>query len=306
MTANTPIKPYRADWRNASQYPEFGSKDYERLAWEFIRRSKRYADLMTIFNRLAKGEFQKGIKRTSDTCLSGLQCYPQAKPGETARQYHSRMKQLKNRGYILPPKSYLKSQWYMDLDELLLPEAEYDPYKTIFLPYVATKRAPKGGALARFSLPLWPNEIAFRLRLDLSLDSQLDDVRDQFKKARVDAGYNENKRTVNLDYAHFWLRAFDAHHQMVLTSRGQRVSGTWTDEVRKYLLQNPDPSAKRSTIKDHTVEEWRQTAESYVEGDKFATLLCKREKTTIDPTKVVHDMIRAKRSAEEQKGRIPL
>ncbi|SNS31907.1 hypothetical protein SAMN06265795_102192 [Noviherbaspirillum humi] len=305
MTTRTLIKPYHADWRDASQYPEYGSQDYERIAWEFIRRSDKYADLMTIFSGLADGEYQNGIKEDSDTILDGLECVPKAKAGETAREYYERTKKRKKRGRILPPKWRLKSRWYMEPAELLLPSYEYDPYKTNFVPHVVAMRAPKGESVTTFSLPLWPDEIAFRLRLDVSFEKQLRDVRDRFNSARADAGYKEYAKNVQLKDAHFWLRAFDAYHALVkATAKNQKEPGTWTSKVRERLPQYFDPLLKKQiTVTDHKVAEWRATADTYISKGKFATLLYKREKTTGDATKIVQKMVKSSQVAASPKGR---
>lgn len=298
MTTGTLIKPYRANWRDTNQYPQYGSKDYERLAWEFIRRSDEYAKLMTVFSRLADGEYHDGIKEESDTVLDGLKCVPKANGGETARAYYERTKQRKKGGRILPPKWLLKSRWYMEPAELLLPEAEFDAFKMSFVPHVVAMRAPKGKSVATFSLPLWPDEIAFRFRLDVSLDKQWADALKRFDSARAEANYTTYSREVNLDYAHFWLRAFDAHHALVKAgAKRPKGSGRWQDEVRAHLEQNPDPQLKDSiAITDHSVEEWRTTAARYINEGKFASLLYKREKTTVDPTVVGRRIVKPSRS----------
>jgi hypothetical protein len=140
MNIATPIKPYPGNWCDAGQYPEFGSKDYERLAWEFIRRNREYAKLMTVFSRLSKEEYQDGIKKDSDTCLDELECVPKAKAGETAREYHARMKKSNKKGRILRPQSILKSRWYMEPPKLLLPDEPYDLLKTNFVTHVVARR----------------------------------------------------------------------------------------------------------------------------------------------------------------------
>ena len=298
MTLGQRVMPYRADWRDASQYPEFGSKDYERITWEFIRRSNDYADLMSVFSRLTDSEYENGLKPSSDTVLDGLQCVPKAKPGETARDYFERTKKRKRGGRVLSPKWLLKSRWYMEPAKVLLPNAEFDAYSMNFVPHVVAMRSPKSEGVGAFSLPLWPDEIAFRFRLDVSLEKQWPDALERFNSARQDAKKTYSKE-VNLECAHFWLRAFDAHYALA-----KKGTGKWQDEVRKHLEQNPDSQLKQPIIiKDHTVAEWQKTALSYIKHGKFAALLYKREKTPADPTRLLNRMIRSANSVSPKKGR---
>lgn len=308
MTTRTPIKPHRADWRDPNQYPEFGSKDYERLMWEFIRRNHDYADLMTVLSRLGSDEYQDGIKESSDTVLDGLECVPKAKEGETASEYYERTKKRKKRGRILSPKSQVESRWYMQPVELLLPDTEFDPYLMNFVPHGVAMRAPKSEAVATFSLPLYPDEIAFRFRLDVTFQKQLRDVRDRFNSAREEAGYGKHTKEPNLDFAHFWLRAIDAHHALVMApARRKKEPGKWQEVFRAHLEQELEPKLKkRAKLNDHKPEGWRITATSYIGDRKFVALLYKRKKTIADPLKVVHRMVKSPQVAAAKEGRIAM
>ena len=59
------MKPYKADWRKAEQYPPLGCDDAQRLAWEFLRRNRHYAAHVAQMEALAEDEFQGGLKKGS-------------------------------------------------------------------------------------------------------------------------------------------------------------------------------------------------------------------------------------------------
>jgi hypothetical protein len=52
---STMTSPFTADWRNPDAYPPLECKDYKRLAWEFIRRNKEYANDVELLLRLKEG-----------------------------------------------------------------------------------------------------------------------------------------------------------------------------------------------------------------------------------------------------------
>ena len=77
---------FRANWRNPSEYPPPGCEDHAWLAWEFIRRHPDYAAHAQQMLRLVEKErYGRRPSRKSHCCLDGVECWPAANKGETAK-----------------------------------------------------------------------------------------------------------------------------------------------------------------------------------------------------------------------------
>jgi hypothetical protein len=286
------VKPHCPDWTNPNNYPPAGCLEYERLAWEFIRRNVEYARYVNALCQLAPEEYDGKIRNTSNICLDYLTCVPSAEKGETARTYHQRMKSHGQVGRILRPKTVLASRWYMQSVVPAKPDTEYNEFDIAFVPHAVAKRTTKTTDATIFPLSLWPDEIAFRFRLDVGLTKQLAIATTRFKQAKAESVSGKDQKLRKIKEAHYWLRAYDAYRDLKAKGGTQRGSGPWTDVVREVLQRE---AKEKKVCKEHVIDEWRQTAEAYIEGGKFAMLLYEKRASTSDPLQRLNETMASSR-----------
>jgi hypothetical protein len=70
------MKRCTANWKNANEYPPVGCEEYEWLAWDFLRRNKKYAEHFKAISHLKPGEFEKGISPDPDSLLAATERVP--------------------------------------------------------------------------------------------------------------------------------------------------------------------------------------------------------------------------------------
>lgn len=167
------MKPYIADWRKAEQYPSLGCEVADRLAWEFLRRNKHYAEHVVQMYALADNEFQGGLKKSSMSKLIGLECWPPAEPDETAIDYFARTtdKSKGKKGRIDKPCNTFINKW--SLATPVAVTTEYDPRVIRFLPHKVGLKRHDDLQSKNFNLFLYPNEVAIRFRLDMRWKPQM-------------------------------------------------------------------------------------------------------------------------------------
>ena len=239
--------PFRADWRDSKGYPPPDCNDMAMLAWEFLRRNKKYALHVQQMRALPQGEYENGLTARGNACLDGVACTPSAKPGETVKQYRKRVATVtknKTKGKIEIPQLSFINRWM--LEQPVRVEHPYDPDLIQFVPNVVKVYRQQKPIGRRVRLMMYPNEMAVRYRLDLPLQPQLKKAKQMLDKAvkrfndaakqstneknddeLVSNAKSRNKDFVGLD-AHFWLRAFDADNQP------------------KFLLDDTDKKRKRA------------------------------------------------------------
>ena len=248
---------YLEDWRNPMAYPPPECKDMAWLAWEFLRRNKKYAEHVNQMRALPPGEFINGLSAEGNACLDGMVCTPAARPGETVDLYLKRVAK-KSGGKIKPriekPQSTFINRWM--LEQPVPVERKYEADEVQFVPGVVKMYRNKGLTGRRVRLMMYFNEMAVRFRLDLPLEIQLSKanlmlkrVAKRFKEeAKKNAEINGHahgeanaKQRIGkqiLD-AHFWLRAYDASNE-------PKKLLDDTDKKRKRALKaGPSEIAKR-------------------------------------------------------------
>jgi len=175
---------------------------------------------------LQTGEYQVGIKRKSDSVLDGVECWPSAEKGDTAKQYFMRMKELGvKRPRIDKPCNTFLNRWGLLLP--VSPEQAYDPEQVQFKHYEVRVKRHEQLRTKQFHLFLYPNEAAVRFRLDLPLTDQLEMAKvqlaelvakysGQLKSDAPSPWEDVGKKQVTdsaLKNAHYWLRCYDAKRE---------------------------------------------------------------------------------------------
>ena len=306
------MKPYIADWRKSEQYPSLGCEVADRLAWEFLRRNKHYAEHVVQMSALADNEFQGGLKKNSMSKLIGLECWPPAEPEETAKDYFARTtnKSKGKKGRIDKPCNTFINKW--SLATPVAATTDYDPCVIRFLPHKVGLKRHGDLQTKNFNLFLYPNEVAIRFRLDMRLKPQLETAKrrldaaadayelalerlkepapitgqpfvDSLKKAVPNNGQPlvslraAREREV-LRLAHYWLRSYDAltsDKVLLEDEKRKRAFDAGEAEVRTFFnheVASVHGDQKRS-FERGLVYGWHDAADSYINGMKFLTLL---------------------------------
>lgn len=293
------MKTYKGKWENATNYPPIGCINNEWLAWEFIRRNDEYAkEVEEMVKFLETEEYSKGFKLNSESILDGVVCYPQANPGETAKQFYKRTKLEKiKRRRIEKPANTFANKW--GLKKPVSPDTKYESGLVEFeKSHVRLKRTKEFKA-ENIALILHPNEIAARFRLDLPIPKQIEQAKNMLmleaseyderqkllteneKKTFVANAYTQLTQTV-FDNASFWLRSFDASKlQKKKTNnpkaRQELESGVglqtemFNNEIN--LLNIVKSKKKIALLKPTKVKAFVGMAEDYIYGKKFQKLL---------------------------------
>ena len=289
------MKPYKPEnWRHSVHYPERGCNDQHRLAWEFLRRHPDYAAHAEQMLRLVQtGEYSTRIKRTSDSVLDGVECWPQANPGETAKAYFVRMKEIQNkRPRIDIARNTFLNRW--SLEQPVDPATPFESGVVQFASIQVKIRRHVELKTKSFNLFLHPNEVALRFRLDLPITEQLKIAKERLDAearkfgGQVNESSDETKRLLptnsnsrlkkrNLEDAHYWLRCYDADREP------KRPAAT---DKRKRRLQASGPANQCSVFNDEQRKEGRKdfydndkvdgflaSAVAYIDGKKFLLLL---------------------------------
>ena len=292
------MKPYKADWRKAEQYPLLACKEVEQLAWEFLRRNRHYAEHVAQMAALAADEFKDGLKKRSTSKLNGLQCWPPAEPDETAKDYFTRTtdKSKGKKGRIDKPYNTFANKW--SLAYPIDVTKEYDPGIIRFILHEVGIKRHEILETKSFNLLLYPNEVAIRLRLDLPIAPQLKSVNRRFNSAAkvYEATLEKMKSAAPksgqphvalrlarerevLEKAQYWLRSYDA-----LNSDKKLIGGK--DKKRKQALESGESEIISCLNKELKAVDgkkvyhlrgitarWNESADSYINGMKFLTLL---------------------------------
>lgn len=294
------MKAFKADWNNPTDYPRIGCIDSERLAWEFIRRNDDYAKEVEGMARfLANEEFYKGIKKDSLSVLDGVVCYPEAKPGETAQEFHKRINQEKiKRWRIEKPANTFANKW--GLKKPVSPDTNYDSKLVVFEKAHLKLKRTEDFKFKTITLTLHPNEITARFRLDLPIpkqikhvtqmlmleahayDERLKKLTDDEKKEYVSLANTEHTQTI-FQNAGFWLRSFDASKERsepTNNSDAKRELDNGNGLKRKTFnkeisLENVDlpTESQFKKLSLSMVKRFQKLAEDYIQGRKFQNLL---------------------------------
>lgn len=302
--ATTSVEPFRANWRDPSQYPPPGCMDMDRLAWEFLRRNPLYAVHVQQMLALPDGEFVNGLTKKGGACLDGQVCWPPATKGETVSEYWKRHADRKKKGLkarISKPARTFKNRW--SLNAPVLVSQNYDTEKVIFSRYMPVPSVVNGLEGANARLPLFPNEIAFRFRLDLSVDKQATalvpvlkrEVKKYAEQLRSVSDQDGNttslsskRKSDDIHNAHYWLRAYDAHMAKSGTQLHpndpvkRRAQKNGPSEVQKLFAAEIATSTKSPPISGNTgqltlnrnsVNDFRGRASEHIHEMKYLLLL---------------------------------
>ncbi|MCP3657587.1 MAG: hypothetical protein GY734_27685 [Herbaspirillum sp.] len=282
----TMTSPFTADWRNPGAYPPLECKDYKRLAWEFIRRNKEYANDVELLLRLKEGEFENGFKRNSTSGLDGINCDPPAAAGETAAEYYKRVKSENKFVKIPKPQLIFSARWL--LLNLVSPDTSYSNDSLVFIQNAVKTRANFGTSTKLYHLAIRPKQIALLFNLELSFDKQLKEAKARFDGAReeiskVSRTDNQsaprpklvNKRIKGIEKAHYWLRCYDALINSESSAITQREVGEYLE--REHLSKHEigrrygrDSVSINFSATD--VRTYYEAAKSYIEDEKFIFL----------------------------------
>lgn len=293
------MEPYVANWRDKSLYPDRGCEDITRIAWEFLRRNRQYAEHFQQLRKLPEEEFHKRPKKKSESQLEGLECWPAALPAETVREYYARLKNKpeSRRGKIDSARNSLLNRWA--LGALIDPANDYDPAVIEFVrPRVKLKRSPELET-KRYGLFLYGNEAAIRFRLDIRVADQLVEAKMLLDAAAME--YNDTLRsdasqaknlpknlvTTNelrnrnfTESAHYLLRCYDARmtggktlgdkkRRTAIEAGEAELLKVFRDEVKE---EKPAPPGRKTFSRGITTG-WFETADAYINRRKFLTLL---------------------------------
>jgi hypothetical protein len=305
---------FKANWRNPSEYPPPGCEDRAWLAWEFIRRHPDYAEHARQMLRLVEaGMYDRRARRKSPDSLDGVECWPSANKGETARDYFARMKQEGTiRARVDKPCNTFANRWFMNVP--ISPETPFSSGEISFTPFEVKGKRHQTLATRSFSLFIYPNEIAMRFRLDLSWDRQVELAKQRFnEQAQVYAklhaqapngvkrqiGPGGNPRIKGIEQAHFWLRCYDARMGRTLAAantkpdparRRAHLDGP-ADQCKFFNAElKKTTTAKRLTKSD--MESFMESAYSYIHDRKFLLLLLDA-KSPETPSKSSRDILRS-------------
>lgn len=290
------MNPYKTDWRDAEKYPPLGCYDADRLAWEFLRRNRHYAEQVTQIDALAEAEFRGGLKRNSMSKLIGLECWPPAETDETAKDYFARTrdKAKGKKGRIDKPCNTFINKW--SLETPATPDTAYSSAVIRFLPNKVALKRHSDLQTKSFNLFLYPNEVAIRFRLDMRLHSQLESA-----KRRLDAAADEYDQALKLltmpksksqqplvslravrerevmKMAHYWLRSYDAltsEKVLLGDKKRRRAHEAGEAEIRACFTSEAEAvHGGKKCFQRGLVNGWHDAADSYINGMKFLTLL---------------------------------
>lgn len=255
METSLSMKRCTSNWKNANEYPPFGCEDRQWLAWEFLRRNKKYAEHYEAISQLKPGEFDSGIAPDSDSLLSVTECVPPAMDGETAVAYRERMRREGVKSWkISKPKILFTERWM--LAKPVAPDKNYSSKAVRFVEHQVKIAHPTNGERDSFKLTLAPNEVMVRFRLDLNIAPQListlarlADVVKEYER-RLGDGQPTLRRTRKdsvVKSAHVWLRCYDAY------------------QVRSQYVDDPKRKRKRTDGPVAIVEQFR--SEDAPDGD---------------------------------------
>ena len=294
------MKAFSSDWKNPADYPPIGCINSEWLAWEFIRRNHDYAkEVEGMAKFLANEEFYKGIKKDSLSVLDGVVCYPEAKLGETAQEFHKRISQEKiKRWRIEKPANTFANKW--GLKKPVSPDTKYDSKVVVFQKAQLGLITTENFKYKSFALVLHPNEIAARFRLDLPIAKQIKHVTqklmlealdfeerlkkltDDEKTEYISIANTEHTQTV-FQNAGFWLRTFDASKERPEQTKNPdaRLELDAGNGLRRKMfnkeidLANVDLPADShfKKLSLSMVKKFQKLAEDYIQGRKFQNLL---------------------------------
>jgi Family of unknown function (DUF6499) len=288
---------YSADWRKAEQYPPLGCSDAARLAWEFLRRNKHYAAHVAQMAALAENEYQGGLKKSSLSKLDGLECWPPAEPEETAKQYFTRTanESKGKKGRVDKPCNTFLNNWSLAMPVPV--STEYDPNAVRFMPHKPGIKRYGNFQTKSTNLFLYPNEVAIRFRLDMRLEPQLDAAKLRLKTAAADYERELKNLTSStsksgqpyvtlraarerevMRLAHYWLRSYDAltsDRVLLEDEKRKRAFDAGEAEIRAHFTyeMKVDYGDQKKHFERGVVDSWHDSANSYINGMKFLTLL---------------------------------
>ena len=295
METSLSMKRCTSNWKNANEYPPFGCEDRQWLAWEFLRRNKKYAEHYEAISQLKPGEFDSGIAPDSDSLLSVTECVPPAMDGETAVAYCERMRREGvKRWRISKPKILFTERWM--LAKPVAPDKNYSSKAVRFVEHQVKIAYPTCGQRDSFKLTLAPNEVMVRFRLDLNIAPQLisalarlNNVVKDYDK-RLNDGQTKLRRTRKdsvVKSAHVWLRCYDAYQvrrQYVddPKRKRKRTDGpvAIVEQFRSEDAPDGDLRAKANRLNP---PDWYKRAVDYIDGKLYQKLLF-----TVPSEKEVH------------------
>ena len=300
MTATENAKPYRADWRSEEPdlYPPRGCIDLHRLAWEFIRRHPDYALHAKQMLRLVEtGEYATRIQRKLDSCLDGVECWPAANPGETAKAYYTRMKEEKkakrlriDRARIDRPRNSFLNLW--GLEQPVDPSTPYDANIIKFIDLQVKLKRPQQLNAKSFNLFLYRNEVALRFRVDMPMDTQIELAKIRLKeeaskytaavktskqdsKSKRDLGAHSELSAEALLDARYWLKCYDADEApQEFTGNPDKKRELKSGENARLTVINQElKKAGRPIIAKGKVRSFLTNARNHIDGAIFWRLL---------------------------------
>ncbi|MBJ2154569.1 transcriptional regulator domain-containing protein [Variovorax sp. IB41] len=286
------MKPFKADWRDKTQYPPRGCTDKNRLAWEFIRRHPDYAVHWQQMQPLVEaGEYER-IKRSSESCLDGVECWPEAEPSETVKAYFARMKKSNiKQPRVDRPRNSFMNKWRLECP--VTPDTEYSTEAVKFSPHEVRLKRHTSLNTKNFRLFLYPNEAAIRFRLDIPVVEQIDMAK--LKLIEATKAYAKEREalaketrmllakhasselpTLALGDAHYWLRCYDADCEDKTPSghgnaRRKHPSGPGE---RKKLFNEEHRAAGLTEIFDiGKLKSFLKLAHDFIDNRKFLLLM---------------------------------
>ncbi|CAM8645409.1 hypothetical protein MCEMSHM24_03596 [Comamonadaceae bacterium] len=280
----------KTHWQNKDAYPPLGCDDRLQLAWEFIRRNRDYAVHAHQMQRLVQaGEFETGINRKSTSVLDGVECWPAAVAGETAKQYFRRMKsEGVKRPRIDKPRNTFVNRWSLLFP--VLPDQAYDREVVKFKHYEVKIKRHETLLTRQFHLFLYPNEIAVRFRLDLPIPPQLAMAEKRLEEYRIayagelrsqprspwdDVGKKQITDEA-LNRAHYWLRCYDAKHEPKNRSddpKRKRALKSGPKEQVMHFNKEMRDVGRTDFLETSSLKSFLEQATDYIEKGKYLLLL---------------------------------
>lgn len=286
------MNAYKADWRNQDLYPSPLCEDPLHLAWEFLRRNKKYA-------------------------IEVSKILAEKAPGADVDAKHKK------------PSSLFINRW--SLETPVLPSQDYDPSIVKFLLHEIKLKRPKSLKRQSFNLRLNANEIAVRLRLDMKLLPQLLSVVDRLKeetqaydeivskKSGKVAHLRDIRQDSVFERAHCWLRCFDAYQAPIVyvdgdTKRKRLRKGGPIDIVEQFKSEvTSDESSAISTAENlkqkvgkkdgrlgcnkKNPPDWKDRAAEYINDKHYLKLLYPKT-----PPKTIDELGKVLRAWKKQSG----
>lgn len=277
--------PFRADWRDQKGYPPPDCNDMAKLAWEFLRRNKKYASHVQQMLALPPGEYENGLTVDGNAKLDGTVCTPAAMPGETVKKFRKRVAKKTNgktKGMIEKPQLTFINRWM--LERPVRVEHSYDADVIQFVPNVVKAYRNKELTGRRVRLMMYHNEVAVRYRLDLPLQPQINKAKqllsktvkrfndaamqssnDKKSEVLVSNAKSRKKNSVGHD-AHFWLRVYDAANEPKLLlddtdKNRKRAQKSGPSEIAKKFLDE----GVTKTFERGVVEGYHSSAERMID-----------------------------------------